>query len=30
VKKTKLGPLINNSNLKLPNNRYSKKRKKVF
>jgi len=26
VKKTKVGPLINNSDLKLPNGKYSKKR----
>jgi len=30
VKKTKVGSLINNSDLKLPNGRYSKKHKKVF
>src|SRR6218665_273567 len=30
VKKTKVGPLINNSDLKLPNGWYSKKHKKVF
>ena len=30
MKKTKVGPLINNSDLKFPNGRYAKNRKKVF